>query len=122
MSVIVKLHSYGCLIHIFTGEDIDGTPKIFTDSQYNSWFKSLGYQFSPVLISNTHDNFHFLNKFKLKIPRFGKIDPKIINRNDFYYKCSKYGPDLLFGTLKIRNKRDEPFTPRKKLLFLINNI
>ena len=31
-----------------------------------------------------------------------------------FYQCSKYGPDFLFGKLKIRDSRDEQQFPRKE--------
>ena len=36
-----KLHNSQCLIYIFTGKVIDGSPKIFTKYQYNCWLKEL---------------------------------------------------------------------------------
>ena len=39
LGVIGKLHNDECLIYIFTGEVINGTTNIFTNSQYNCWFK-----------------------------------------------------------------------------------
>ena len=43
----------------FTGEDLNGIPKIFTYSQYNFWHKDLMEYFFPVLINTTHENVHF---------------------------------------------------------------
>ena len=43
------------------GEVLNGTPNIFTSSQYYCWYKNSRNIFSPVLITNTHENFHFFN-------------------------------------------------------------
>ena len=59
LGVIGKLHNDECLIYLFTGEVLNGTPNTFTNSQYNYWFKYLRGQFSPVLINSTHDNVNF---------------------------------------------------------------
>ena len=55
----------------------------------------------------------FFNQFNRGIPTCGKIDHKTLNKNVFYYPCSKDGPDFLFGNLMIRDKIDEPFFPFK---------
>ena len=47
------------------------------------------------------------------MPRCGTIDPKTVDEHDFYYKCSKDGPALLFGSLRIKDKTDEPLSPVK---------
>ena len=39
LGVIRKPHNDECIICIFTGEDINGTPNIFTSSQYHYWYK-----------------------------------------------------------------------------------
>ena len=51
-------------IYIFTGKVLNGTPNIFTNSQYHCWYEDSRNQFSPVLINTTHENSHF--KIKLK--------------------------------------------------------
>ena len=40
-----------------------------------------------------------------------------MNNNEFCYQCSKYGPEFLFGNLKINDRIDEPYFPaiEKKL-------
>ena len=59
----------------------------------------------------------FLNEIIGKIPISGTIDKKTINHHDFHYQCSKDGPEFLFGNLKIRDCKDEPYFPTKgKLL------
>ena len=55
-----------------------------------------------------------MNQVKVKNPRYGAIYPKTVNKHDFCYQCSKYGPDTLFLSLRIRDKIDEPFPQRKK--------
>ena len=64
-----KLHNNECLIYIFTDEVLNSTPNIFTNSQYHFWYKDLRDHFVPVLINNTHDNFHFKNQVKVNITR-----------------------------------------------------
>ena len=59
LGVIGKIQDEKCLIYIFTGEILNGTPNIFTNSQYRCWFKELRNKSSPVLINTTHDNVHF---------------------------------------------------------------
>ena len=54
-----------------------------------------------------------MNQVKGNIPRCGTIC-KIVNKNDLYYQCSKYGTNLLFEILRIRDKIDKPFTPVKR--------
>ena len=39
LGVIVNRNNDECLIYILTGELLNGTPNIFTNSQYNFWFK-----------------------------------------------------------------------------------
>ena len=38
----------------------DGTPNIFTNEQYNSWFKQFRDQFLPFLFNTEYDNCLFL--------------------------------------------------------------
>ena len=61
LGVIVKLHNDECQIDIFTGEVLNGTQNIFTNSQYHCWYTYLRDKFLPVLIITTHDNVHFLS-------------------------------------------------------------
>ena len=75
----------------FTGELRNGTPYIFTNSQYHCCFKELRDKFSPVLINTTHDKVNFKYIFKGEIPICGTFDPKTLNKNDFCYQCSKNG-------------------------------
>ena len=82
LGVIGKHHNDKCLINIFTGEFLNGTQNIFTNSQYHFWFKELRKQFSPVLINTTHENIHFLNQVKGEIPICGIIEPKTLNKHD----------------------------------------
>ena len=52
-----------------------------------------------------------------KITRSGVIDQKKINPHDLCYRCSKDGPDFLFGKLRVRGSIDEPrFLAEIKLL------
>ena len=39
----------------------------------------------------------------MNIPRSGVIDPETINTHDLCYRCSKHGPDGLFGKSRIRD-------------------
>ena len=55
-----------------------------------------------------------MDQVKSKIPRCGAIDPKTVITHDFCYQCVKYGPDVLFLRLRIRDKTDEPFSSVKK--------
>ena len=48
-----------------------------------------------------------------KIPRNGVIDQKTKDPHGLCYQCSKYGPDVLFGKLRIGDYRDEPHFPEK---------
>ena len=43
----------------------------------------------------------------------GVIDPETINPHELCYQCSKYGPDCLFGKLRIKYFNDEPHFPQK---------
>ena len=60
-------------IYIFTGEVLNGTPDIFTNSQYHFWYKYLRNQFYPVLINTKYDNVNFKDKVKGDIPISGKL-------------------------------------------------
>ena len=50
------------------------------------------------------------------IPRSGTIEQKPRNQHDFCYKCSKDGPEFLFGNLRIGDEKNEPFIPSKQLM------
>ena len=39
LGVIENLRNDVCLMYIFTGEFINGTPNIFANSQYHCWYK-----------------------------------------------------------------------------------
>ena len=53
----------------------------------------------------------------VKIPSSGVIDQETINPHDLCYQCSKYGPDFLFGKLRMIDFRYETcFTSKIKLL------
>ena len=51
---------------------------------------------------------HFSNQINGKIPGSGVVDPETINPHDLCYQCSKYGPNLLFVKLRIKDFNDEP--------------
>ena len=71
------------------------------------------------MIDTTPRNVHSLNQINDNITRIGVIDQQIINPCGLCYQCYKYGPDFLFGKLRIRDSRDEPHVPAKgKLLSL----
>ena len=59
LGVIGKLYNDECLIYIFTGEVLNGTPNIFNKSWYKFWYKDVRNQFLPVLINTTHENVNF---------------------------------------------------------------
>ena len=40
----------------------------------------------------------------------------MINPHDFCVQCDKYGPEFLFGNLRIRDCKDEPYFPAKRTL------
>ena len=68
------------------------------------------------MIDTTHKNVHFLNLINGKIPRNG-VKVQKTNSHDLCYQISKYGPEFLFGNLKIRDCIDEPyFQAKRKLL------
>ena len=48
-----------------------------------------------------------------KILRSGVIDPETINHHDFFYQCSKHGPDCLFDQLRSKEFNDEPNFPKR---------
>ena len=81
LGVIGRLQNDYWIIFIFTGEVINGTPNIFTSSQYHCRYKELRDQRSPVIINTTHENVHISNQLKGEIPRSGSIYQKqqIIN-------------------------------------------
>ena len=54
-----------------------------------------------------------MSQINCKIHRSGVIDQQKINPHDLCYKCSKDGPEFLFGKLRIRDYRDEPCFPSK---------
>ena len=52
-----------------------------------------------------------------KITRNDVIYQKTVNPHDLCYQCSKYGPEYLFGKLRIRDCRDKPyFSGKTKLI------
>ena len=51
-----------------------------------------------------------------KISSSGVIDQQTMNTHYLCYQCSKYGPDFLFGNLRIRDCKDEPCFPEKRKL------
>ena len=40
--------------------------------------------------------------------------PKTVNKHDFCYQCSKDDSESLFGSLSIKDKRDEPLSLQKQ--------
>ena len=59
LGVIGKLHNDEYLIYIFTGEFLNGTPKIFNKLQYHFWYKESKNQFLTVFIDTTQKMFIF---------------------------------------------------------------
>ena len=58
-----------------------------------------------------------MNKVRGKVPRWGNISPKTFNKHNLCCQYSVNKPNLLFVSLRIRNKIDEPYFSIK-----INNI
>ena len=86
-------------IYIFTGEVLNGTTNIFTNSKNNYCYKDLRdqfFQYSVVL--TTHDIFHFNNQVKGNMTISVKNYQQNKNQHDFYYRCSKDGPDFYLVT------------------------
>ena len=54
LGVIGKLQNGECLIYIFMGEVLNGTPNILNKSSYHCWYKQLDRKLSLVLINTTH--------------------------------------------------------------------
>ena len=73
LGVIGKVHNNECLIYIFIDEVLNGTPNIFTNSQYHLWYKYLRGQFSPELINNTHYNVSLFIKLKGKFLKYKQL-------------------------------------------------
>ena len=60
--------------------------------------------------------FIFFNKIKGNIPGSGIIYQKTINNHDLSYQRPKDVPDFLFGGIRIRDCRYEPYSPAKMKL------
>ena len=60
--------------------------------------------------------YSFLNQINEEIPRNGVIDQKTINNHDLSYQRPKDVPDFLFGGIRIRDCRYEPYSPAKMKL------
>ena len=58
-----------------------------------------------VSLKNQGISINFFNEVKLYITRSVKIDPST-KKHDLYYPCSIYGPDLLFGNLRVVDNGD----------------
>ena len=71
------------------------------------------------MINNTHKNVHILDKINDKIPRSIVNDTETVITHDLCYRCSKYGPDYLFGKLSIKYSNDTPHFP--EIIKLISN-
>ena len=68
LGVIGKLHNDECLIYIFTGEVLNGTPNIFNRSHYHCWYKILRNKCLPVMIDTTNKMFIFKIKLMGRLP------------------------------------------------------
>ena len=90
--VIGNLHSDECIIYIFTGEVLNGTPKIFTNSQYHCCFKELRNKFSPVFFNTAHKNVNFKIKLKGSFRDVEKFIPRTFKNHNLCYQCSKDVP------------------------------
>ena len=60
-----------------------------------------------------YKNVQFWNQNNENIPRCDIIDQKMKNIYELWYHCSKDCSNILFGCLRIRDKKDEPFFPEK---------
>ena len=102
LGVIRKPHNDECIICIFTGEDINGTPNIFTSSQYHCRYKELRDQRSPVIINTTHENVHISNQLKGEMPRSGSIYQKQQIVNTYTVSVLKMF-QIVFEKLRIKD-------------------
>ena len=69
----------------FTGEVLNGAPNIFTNLQYNCWYKKLNDPFFRYSLILNMAIFIFKIKLNGTFPRSGTIDQKTINQHGLFY-------------------------------------
>ena len=107
--VMGKLHGDECLIYIFTGEVLNGTPKIFTNSQYHCWFKELRDNFSPVLFNTTHKNVNFKSSLRGSSKMWSNLPPKHLKIITSVISVPKMAHNFYLATLGLGIKEMNNF-------------